>query len=408
MSTSVLDTAREVLAKYYKATEPFSGVHTVTFQPLASKSSQDRVVSQQWEIAGHKWLFLAVFDGHAGEAAVDYTVQELPGRLQAAVSALPAEQLSREAVLADSNAIASLLTNEVEKFDASLGDAVKAICADPAALTEEEGKAVAKDNVDIIQRAQHGTTVAVAIVNPAAQLLWSVGLGDSVVQLVSDGDDGKPKFEILNEQHGATNEAEATRIVAEHPGEPNAITFANGTQRVLGSIMVTRAIGDFALKLDKAYLEKIMMNVPNSANPKGLQRVLEHSKTPPYLSGTPHVRFVDLSGYTAPKLLLYSDGVDAITMAAFRDPPDESINTAEVLATLLYPEASMGRVAEALGNGVQPRWHTNVAVDLLGNVAGGTDDARIRRITDQQGLADMDPYIDDTSIIVCDLDLARA
>lgn len=63
MSTSELDVAREVLAKYYKATEPYAGVHTVTFQPLANKSSQDRVVAQQWEIAGQKWLFLAVFDG---------------------------------------------------------------------------------------------------------------------------------------------------------------------------------------------------------------------------------------------------------------------------------------------------------------------------------------------------------
>lgn len=63
MSTSELDAAREALAKYYNATEPFKGVHTVTFQPLANKSSQDRVVSQQWEIAGQQWLFLAVFDG---------------------------------------------------------------------------------------------------------------------------------------------------------------------------------------------------------------------------------------------------------------------------------------------------------------------------------------------------------
>lgn len=120
------------------------------------------------------------------------------------------------------------------------------------------------------------------------------------------------------------------------------------------------------------------------------------------------MRFVDLSSYTAPKLVLYSDGVDAITMSAFRDPPDESINSAEILATLLYPETDVGKITEALGNGVQPRWNKNVAVDLLGNVAGGTDVARIHRITDQQGLADMDPYIDDTSIIFCDLDVARA
>lgn len=199
--------------------------------------------------------------GHAGEAAVDYTVQELPGRIRTALSTLPAEHLSRDAILEDGSVTASLLTTEVEKFDASLGEAVKSICPAPAVLTEEQGKAIAESNVEMLQRAQHGTTVAVALVNPTAQLLWSVGLGDSIVcefsqslvlsalassttpsVLVSDGHDGKPTYEILNEQHGATNEAEAARIIAEHPGEPNAIVFASGTQRVLGSIMVTRGM----------------------------------------------------------------------------------------------------------------------------------------------------------------------
>ena len=60
--------------------------------------------------------------------------------------------------------------------------------------------------------------------------------------LVSTGENGEPRYEALNEPHGASNDAEADRIVAEHPGEPNAIMFANGTNRVLGSIMVTRGI----------------------------------------------------------------------------------------------------------------------------------------------------------------------
>ena len=145
------------------------------------------------------------------------------------------------------------------------------------------------------------------------------------------------------------------------------------------------------------------MHVPHSANPKGLQRILEYSKTPPYLSGTPHVRFVDLSSYNDPMIVLYSDGVEAITMSAFRDPPDESINSAEILATLLHPETDQANAEVALGNGVQPRWHTNLAVDLLGNISGGTDAARLNRITNQEGLGNMDPYIDDTSIVVCDL-----
>ncbi|KZV62800.1 protein serine/threonine phosphatase 2C [Peniophora sp. CONT] len=407
MSSSELDAARDVLSKYYQAAEPLAGVHIVTFQPLANKASQDRVVVQQWDIAGQKWLFLAVFDGHAGEATVEYTVQEFPVRLQAALSALPAEQLSRDAALADTGAMASLLTTEVEKFDASLGEVVKALCPNPAALTDEQGKVIAENNVEILQRALYGTTVAVALVNTAAQLLWSVGLGDYTVLLISDGENGKPEYEVLNEQHGTTNEAEAARVMSEHPDEPNAIAFGFGAQRVLGCINLTRAIGDFAFKLDKSYLEKLMLHA-HDAPPKGLLRVLEHSQTPPYLSGTPHVRFVDLSAYTAPKVVLYSDGVDAIIRTAFRDPPDESIDVAEAFARLLYPQTSMSEVEKTLGNDVQPCWHKNVAVDLLGHIAGGTDVARLRRITDQAGLAKMDPYVDDTSLIVVDLDVARS
>ena len=129
-------------------------------------------------------------------------MQELPGRIQSALSALPADQLSRESTLADSTVVHTLLTSEVEKFDASLGDAVKALCPDPASLTEEEGKAIAEKHRDIIQRAQHGTTVAIALVSPAAQLLWSVGLGDSTVREYPSYSYGMYVHELVNSSSG--------------------------------------------------------------------------------------------------------------------------------------------------------------------------------------------------------------
>ena len=54
--------------------------------------------------------------------------------------------------------------------------------------------------------------------------------------------EGEPRYEALNEPHGATNDAEAARIVAEHPNEPNAIVFANGkAYTVQGPIAVPLA-----------------------------------------------------------------------------------------------------------------------------------------------------------------------
>jgi pyruvate dehydrogenase phosphatase len=39
------------------------GVHAVSFQPMLSRVNEDRVVTENWDIGGQTWLFLAVCDG---------------------------------------------------------------------------------------------------------------------------------------------------------------------------------------------------------------------------------------------------------------------------------------------------------------------------------------------------------
>ncbi len=60
---SDLETARANVRSLCIATKTAFGAHTVTFQPLLTRQSEDRLVTECWEIQGQKWLFLAVCDG---------------------------------------------------------------------------------------------------------------------------------------------------------------------------------------------------------------------------------------------------------------------------------------------------------------------------------------------------------
>lgn len=64
MSTSNLADVRARLGQCWTSTRLDSlAVQTVSFQPKHTKVNQDRLVTEEWKIAGQKWLFLAVCDG---------------------------------------------------------------------------------------------------------------------------------------------------------------------------------------------------------------------------------------------------------------------------------------------------------------------------------------------------------
>ena len=67
------------------------------------------------------------------------------------------------------------------------------------------------------------------------------------------------------------------------------------------------------------------------------------------------------------------------------------------------------QVEGLLGHGVEPGWHGcdgNRAIEVLGNLLGGSDTRKLSMTMDPAVLSDAndaDFYIDDTSIIVCDI-----
>lgn len=157
------------------------------------------------------WSFFAVFDGHAGKIAADICSRDLVDKIQ------------------------SVLTNDVM---AGLTDA-------GSYSTDKVEETIKKSflAMDTILRDQlrhqgdrSGTTCTSILVTP--KHYFFINCGDSRGMLVKDG---KVSFSTVD--HKPTNDAERDRIVR-----------AGGmvmTQRINGSLAVSRALGDFDYKQDE-------------------------------------------------------------------------------------------------------------------------------------------------------------
>ena len=134
--------------------------------------------------------------------------------------------------------------------------------------------------------------------------------------------------------------------------------------------------------------------------------------TPPYLIVEPPVRFIDLQPHCEaeadPIVILFSDGVDCLVDGCFNFSPDvhRKSNPCQVVAALLQDDVDPF-VEEALEHKVELRWtgpNGNKAVDVLGNLLGGTNVDKLKMVMDQEILVDRTAtsgfYIDDVSIII--------
>jgi pyruvate dehydrogenase phosphatase len=100
--------------------------------------------------------------------------------------------------------------------------------------------------------------------------------------------------------------------------------------------------------------------------------------------------------------VLFTDGVDNLVSGrwVFHPEAPSKADPLQVVADLLQDNVDDSLEA-TLGHGVQSRWSGNHAVDVLSNLAGGTDSGRLQKVLDV--VEDSDLYIDDTSIVVLDV-----
>ncbi|ETW76513.1 hypothetical protein HETIRDRAFT_389539 [Heterobasidion irregulare TC 32-1] len=407
---STLDDLRGELAAIYADSKIDTlGIHTVTFQPLRSRISEDRLVTEEWNILGQQWLFLAVLDGHGGTAAVQHAANILPARIRTALHLLIQHHLRGRLDRNNSGngtLVSMMLREEIEKFDRSIGEAVKSICPKPYRLTEDAARALIQEHMEVLQRAHSGTTLAAVLVNVSEQLMWAVGVGDSTVALSTLGTNGKRSFERLVDLHSPKNPLEYFRVAMAHPATEKEVLIED---RLLGSLAMTRAIGNFKLKFHHTYLSHLLRFVPTTSK-KPPEKVIPRIITPPYLIVEPSVRFIDLQLYRTaePIVMLYSDGVDCLVDGYSNFSPDmcRKSNPCQVVTALLQDSVDPF-VEEALEHKVELRWtgpNGNKAVDVLGNLVGGTNVDKLKMVMDQEILADRTEqsgfYIDDVSIII--------
>jgi pyruvate dehydrogenase phosphatase len=139
--------------------------------------------------------------------------------------------------------------------------------------------------------------------------------------------------------------------------------------------------------------------------------VTKYSRTPPYVIATPSLSYVDLQPYRArnPILLLFTDGVDNLASGRFNAKAVPRKEDPSAIVGALLGDNVGSDMADILGHGVESKWHEcdgNKAIEVLGNLLGGTDIERLSMTMDPAIISDADDaefYIDDTSIIVCDI-----
>ena len=193
--------------------------------------------------------------GHLGDLTVEHTAYHLPIIVKELLSSSPPERLQ------DPAEVSRILSEATTSFDHAIaGDILKIFPDDIKALADMPQstiQAIINHNADsqFLKKARlcmYGTTALIALVDPDHRNLWVANVGDCqagpspplildhvlILPLVFVSPNGplKWKSELLTANHNCDNDAEISRVISEHPGEPECIL----DRRVLGALAPTR------------------------------------------------------------------------------------------------------------------------------------------------------------------------
>ncbi|KAA1466523.1 protein serine/threonine phosphatase 2C [Dentipellis sp. KUC8613] len=375
----------------------------VTFQPCCNEeeSSQDRYTVQEWGFGddGKKWRFVGLFDGHAGPEMADHAVSKLPPRMQAALGSYLETHPLEKGI--DVDAISALIQRTISEFDdAALSDllalfnaasptplpepsasardplahAIAAATAELRPLSDAKIKFIINDPAKqpVVVRSMRGTTALVSLVDPDAQHVWVASVGDCQAALGKRMDGEKWSVEILSANHNGNNPREEQRVRDAHPGEPECML----RNRVLGSIAVTRAIGDHLYRLPRVWTERVFLECAEGFRTHTVVRdFIVRNMTPPYLSNVAEMRHAEL-GRGENVLVMCSDG----------------------LTDLYYADQNeLQKTAKEWFSVLDRRKEANAALRLLREGLGGNDRERVAQMMTVEMF---ERWMDDTTVIV--------
>jgi len=230
----------------------------------ANKASEDRLVVAE----GGGGIVCAVFDGHYGPRAAEFCKQHAESYFAKAFKAARGTTVYLEKIF----------------------DLLEGGWSEYARVLVRRGDWSAS---------LEGACSLIAHVTPGRLLVGN--LGDCRAVLIQEDDDGNLRAVQLTAEHNASRLPERTRILHEHPGEPEAVQYVakSGSWYVQGTLQVTRAIGDLFLK-DHWFSNSLPDHVKPYVGGK--------LKTPPYVSVTPQMVDISLTKYDK-ALVMASDGL---------------------------------------------------------------------------------------------------
>ncbi|KAE9383710.1 protein serine/threonine phosphatase 2C [Gymnopus androsaceus JB14] len=345
--------------------------------------NEDRYIVEEWTMANGTWTFAAIFDGHGGPDAAEFALQTLPSLVKDSLVALKLTENAHP----DNQTVGRLISEAVVATDlrierefTSLLSAGVEVLSDQeilAAITCSDGVAIRPEAL----RAVSGTTASIALIDPFKGVhLANLGDCDAVLYVPNASGTGW-KGQVLSAHHNCENKEELERVKQEHIGEPHCVDHSRRFGRVLGSIVLTRALGDMPLKLPSIYNLSVF---PLTRDNKEVnQNLVDYNLTPPYLSHIPEVSHAKCDRLESTFLIMASDGL----LERFKKVKPER-SEMEILDYWV----SVASKAQHQGE--------NMALDLLWEAFGGDSDGNIYTMVLDKSLQDR---VDDITIIVIPL-----
>ncbi|KAI5888299.1 protein serine/threonine phosphatase 2C [Schizophyllum commune H4-8] len=376
-------------------------IHQSSLRGLKA-ASEDRISICESEFG----VLIAIFDGHYTDELSSYAANVLPQQLCDRIS----RNISSGGGADISTAVEEALVKGIEDFDASLLDNVlkhfpqgadtdwdDPLWDDPAEVFDIFGYSREDPVFVAARRTIVGSTALVGFIDREKKNLWVASLGDSEAVLGRVVDDHL-QCEVLNDLHNVDNPVEVARLQAEHLNEPPVVY--NG--RTMGKLAITRALGDFHLKVGL----RLSTRVLSYAYPSYLgTNIIEDWQRrwnfhPPYISSTPTVhRHALLPGDV---LLFASDGLRMSLEAV----PIEDARTQAMVALAVTGNPSLKpvltRLRDQLGHDFIPiSQSTNSADFVIRNALFGADLNKMAAELALTGTSER--YRDDISVVIVDL-----
>ncbi|KAE9392774.1 protein serine/threonine phosphatase 2C [Gymnopus androsaceus JB14] len=323
-------------------------------------------------------LIVALFDGHHSDELSEYASQTLPAFLCDRIE----KTLTEQGCSLDEAVVASFVKG-IEDYDRSLLQRVvdefpqkdQTDWSDPFWQDEREvfevlGYNKSDPKFQMARYAVVGTTALIAFIDKAKENIWVASLGDSDAYLGQKSSDGSTWNAIrLSDSHNGDNPREVERMQAEHPGEPPVIKYG----RTLGSLAVTRALGNHQLKAPLHLAINVLTWIYPS--PFGCKELPSMGYiSPPYISATPTVQYHSLK--PGDIVVLSSDGL-AYELRKFNED-DKSVLMVSLAGATNTTPISLPQDhklwSEKLGHGfIAPQADDNPAERLIRNVCFGTN-----------------------------------